>query len=291
MPADQTQDQPLIYVLLPVHNRRQITEKFIGCLQRQTDRAFHLMLIDDGSTDGTADMARSSGIPLTVITGRGDWWWAGSLQQAYLWLQSRPRDGHESGEVVLIINDDTEFEPDFLAQGRAALAGTPRALLLAQLYSSRTREFLDAGMKVDWRKLQFLPTRDPSEVDCFSTRGLFLRLADFLALGGFHPILLPHYASDHEFTMRAHRRGYRLISDPAVRLWLDEATTGDRDPGAASLGDYLRRCFSKRFVHNPLYWTTFILLSCPPAWMLQNIYRVWRDFLIQAKRSISPRGG
>lgn len=275
----------LLYVLLPVHNRRPVTEKFIACLKPQTDARFHLLLVDDGCTDGTAGMVRDSGVPLTVITGRGNWWWAGSLQQAYHWLQVRPREGNE---VVLIMNDDTQFEPGFLAAGRAALSAAPRALLRAQQQpAGSAAETADAGAKADWSRLQFVSTRDPAEVDCFGTRGLFLRLADFLALGGFYPRLLPHYGSDYEFTLRARRRGYRLLSDPAVRLTFDAATTGDLDSRAASLRDFLGRCFSKRFAHNPVYWTSFVLLACPPAWILPNLLRVWYGFLLQLKAAAS----
>jgi GT2 family glycosyltransferase len=280
MPDNQRPLDGLIYVILPVHNRRQVTEKFIGDLQRQADRGFHLLLIDDGCTDGTAAMARASGVPLTVITGRGDWWWAGSLQQAYAWLKARPRDG---SEIALIMNDDTHVEPGFLAAGRAALARAPGALLRAQCYSGRTGEYVDAGVKAVWRALQFPPTRDPAEVECFGSRGLFLRLADFLALGGFHPRLLPHFLSDYEFTLRARRRGYRLVSDPQVRLWSDETSSADLDARAASLREYFGRCFSRRFAHNPVYWTAFILLACPPAWIPLNLLRVWAGFLGQIK--------
>jgi GT2 family glycosyltransferase len=285
---DDLQTDGLIYVLAPVHNRRPVTEKFIACLQRQADRAYHLVLIDDGSSDGTAEMARASGVPLTVITGRGDWWWAGSLQQGYDWLRTRTRAGNE---VVLIMNDDTRFEPDFLAAGRAALARHPRALLLAQAYDERSGAFLDAGARADWKRLQFHPVSDPAQADCFSTRGLFLRLEDFLALGGFHPRLLPHYGSDFEFTMRARRRGHALVGDPAVRLRSDQTTTGDRDPAASSLGDFLQRRFSRRSVRNPWYWTTFILLCCPPALVLPNLCRVWWDFLMGAREAAIRPGG
>lgn len=288
MPADAPRTDGLLYVLTPVHDRRALTEKFVACLQRQSDRNFRLVLIDDGSTDGTADMARASGVPLTVIPGHGDWWWAGSLQQGYEHLRAQPSSG---GEVVLIVNDDTQFEPDFLAAGRAALAREPRALLLARAYSERSGELLDAGVRADWATLRFLPARDPAQADCFSTRGLFLRLGDFLALGGFHPVLLPHYASDYEFTMRARRRGFRLVSDASVRLRSNEATTGDRDAGAASLGEFLRRRFSRRSALNPLYWTSFVLLACPARHLLPNLYRVWRDFLVQAWRAAASRAG
>jgi GT2 family glycosyltransferase len=287
MPDAAPSTDGLLYVLAPVHNRRALTEAFIGCLRRQSDRNYHLVLVDDGSTDGTAEMARAAGVPLTVLTGRGDWWWGGSLQQGYEFLRARPASG---GEVVLILNDDTQFEPGFLAAGRAALARQPGALLLAQAWSERTGEFLDAGVKADWARLRFNPVRDPAEADCFSTRGLFLRLGDFLALGGFHPRLLPHYGSDYEFTMRARRRGFRLVSDASVRLRSNDATTGDRDPAAASLGEFLRRRFSRRSAHNPLYWTTFVLLACPARHLLPNLYRVWRDFLVHAWQAASRSG-
>ncbi|HUK05974.1 MAG TPA: glycosyltransferase, partial [Burkholderiales bacterium] len=66
MPADAADASGLLYVLAPVHNRRALTERFIGCLKAQTDRDYRLVLIDDGSTDGTAQMARASGVPLSV---------------------------------------------------------------------------------------------------------------------------------------------------------------------------------------------------------------------------------
>jgi len=76
---------PWVYVLAPVHNRRATTEKFIRCLLAQTHVNWHLVLIDDGSKDGTEAMARAlvRDTSLTVLRGTGNWWWAGSLQQGY----------------------------------------------------------------------------------------------------------------------------------------------------------------------------------------------------------------
>ena len=72
-----------IYILLPVHNRREITRDFIDCLVAQTWQNYHLVLIDDGSTDGTDQMVREQVENLTVIRGKGEWWWAGCLQQGF----------------------------------------------------------------------------------------------------------------------------------------------------------------------------------------------------------------
>ena len=73
-----------VYVLLPVHNRRPVTEAFARSLAAQTDRNVRLVLIDDGSTDGTADAVKAILPDTVVITGQGNWWWGGGLQQGYL---------------------------------------------------------------------------------------------------------------------------------------------------------------------------------------------------------------
>jgi GT2 family glycosyltransferase len=100
-----------IYILLPVHDRCEITRRFIVCLKAQTYLNYHLILIDDGSTDGTAEMVGEMIPLLTILRGKGDWWWAGSLQRGYEWLKSNSEVS--SQDCVLIINDDTEFESDF----------------------------------------------------------------------------------------------------------------------------------------------------------------------------------
>jgi GT2 family glycosyltransferase len=266
----------IIYVLLPVHNRRTVTEQFARQLLEQSDQSFRLVLIDDGSSDGTAQSV-SQLVPSTVVlSGPGDWWWAGSLQRGYEWLRAwATRDG----DLVLIANDDTTFGPDFLATGRASLAARPRSLLLAQLYDVRTGDFLEAGVRIDWRTMEFRSVSDPREVNCMSTRGLLMRVEDFLSTGGFHPRLLPHYLSDYEFTVTACRGGLALASDPAFKLALDQETTGDRDVATGTRREVLRRTLSRSTVSNPVDMSAFLLLACPRRYLLRNLASVWVGFL------------
>ena len=95
-----------IYILLPVHNRKEITRGFIECLKTQTFQDYHLVLIDDGSNDGTAVMVKEHIPSATVLRGTGDWWWAGSLQQGIEWL--RQQKVHDD-DAVLMINDDVSI--------------------------------------------------------------------------------------------------------------------------------------------------------------------------------------
>ncbi len=261
-----------VYILLPVYNRREITHRFIECLKNQAWKNYHLLLIDDGSTDGTEEMVRSLIPSLTVIRGRGDWWWAGSLQEGYRWLKARnvfPED------MVLIINDDTEFDSDFLETGVSILRQIRDTLLLAQCYSRVNEQLLDAGVHVDWKKLSFTQASGPNEINCLSTRGLFMRVGDFLKIGGFYPRLLPHYASDYEFTIRANRKCLRLATDPRLRLRLDETSSGYHRIDAGSFIEFVRKYFSMKAPGNPFVLAAFVILACPPRWKLINMSRIF----------------
>jgi len=262
----------MIYLLLPVHNRKDITGRFIDCLLKQTYHNYHLLLIDDGSTDGTAEMVKNRVEKVTIIRGNGSWWWAGSLHQGYNWLRSNKIGGDD---VVLIMNDDTTFGKDFLAIGVGILSQHSNALLGSQAYSLQDQRLIDSGVHVDWEHFSFMQAQSPEEINCLSTRGLFLYACDFLKLGGFFPRFLPHYSSDYEFTMRAHHKGMKLITDPSLRLNEDENTTGQRIFESKSTTTHIKEVFAKGSVRNPVYATNFILLACPWRWKAKNIFRIW----------------
>ncbi len=251
-----------LYILLPVHNRIELTRRFIKCLAAQTYRSYHLILLDDGSSDGTAEMVRERIRPLTVITGNGNWWWAGALQEGYRWLRAR----RPTTDLVLIINDDTEFEIDFLERAVAFLRDRSKTFLLAQAYAREDGILVDAGTHVDWRRFTFERASESRPVNCLSTRGLFFRVGDFVSVGGFRPRLLPHYLSDYEFTIRARRRGMLLATDPSVRLRTDPAATGWHDVSGGSLAGSLKKVFSVKSAINPLALSIFVALACPWRW-------------------------
>ncbi|GLI36598.1 hypothetical protein GHYDROH2_00990 [Geobacter hydrogenophilus] len=178
-------------------------------------------------------------------------------------------------DVVLIINDDTEFEPDFLEKALSMLQSSEKVLLLACAYGKKSGLLIDAGVRVDWKHFVFEQAEKPDLINCLSTRGLFLRVADFLTIGGFHPRILPHYASDYEFTMRAYRLGFKLQTDQSLCLRVDEEETGYHDFRGLSFRAQMRDYFSKKSSVNPIMWTIFILLACPWQWKLLNICRIW----------------
>ncbi len=108
-----------------------------------------------------------------------------------------------------------------------------------------------------------------------------MRASDFLEIGGFYPRLLPHYLSDYEFTIRAHRKQMSLLRDPSLKLWTCEEREGNLSDEENVA--FIRKYFSKKNPTEPFAWTSFIVLACPWPWKPVHLVRVW----IRAIRNIT----
>lgn len=249
----------MLYVVLPVHNRVAITEQAIKCITKQTYVDYQIVLIDDGSKDGTAEMVRSYLPETIVLKGNGNLWWGGSLQKGFEWLNKHASEK----DICLILNDDTVFRENFFDIGVSLLKQNYRTLFCALCYSQQTQDLLDKHVNFDPKKLSFSPTDDVDDISCLSTRGLFLKFEHWKEIGGFHTIMLPHYLSDYEFTIRAHKMGFNLRVSQELMLSVNELTTGFHDIKYNSIKDYYSKYFSKRNTMNPFYFTCFIILAVP----------------------------
>lgn len=263
-----------IHILLPVHNRRAVTERFVDALLTQSYTNYHLLLIDDGSTDDTDQMVRTKIKNTTVLRGSGNWWWAGSLQQGINWLE---KNAIKDQEIILFANDDITFDKDFLKEAVRILNGLKNSLLLPYLRDEKTGMPQESGVEADLRNLTFTPAASQDKINCLPTRGLFMRMADLRRIGGFYPRLLPHYLSDYEFTIRAHRYGLHLCTTTDLVISLDRTQTGHRNFDDTKFITFLKQYFSKKSASNPIYFSSFVLLSNSFSEMPKNYFKIWRN--------------
>lgn len=268
----------MVFVITAVHNRYQITEKFVRNILRQTYKDIHLILVDDGSTDGTAKMVKDLLPNATIITGDGNLWWGGALHKAYLWVKDNLSNNLH--DVVMFANDDTDFADDYIEKAVKILKGNPKTLLTGYGISRQSGKQVDGAVRFDFKKSSGQISQN-GYGNCASTRSLFFTVADFLEIGGFHPYLLPHYASDYEWTIRAVQKyGYKVFCDNTLKYEADETTTGDNDYNKLTR----KKLFSKRSGSNPFYKLTFIFLATPikyiPAALWQQISRYFGKFKV-----------
>lgn len=264
----------MIHVITAVHNRRAITEKFVESLLSQTYREIHLLLVDDGSSDGTDQMVRERFPRSTILYGDGNLWWGGALQLAFQWLME-----HAEGEdSVLLTNDDTCYEENYIETGVRLLQEYPQTLVAGSGYGLKSGRHLDGIFAHSFRDGtgQLLPP--DSEGNCASTRSLFLTVEMWRRTGGMHPFLLPHYFADFELTIRAWRKGMKIRSFGQLRYTFDEGATGDNRYEELTV----KKLFGKRSGCNPLYRLSFILLSTPPRYLPGHL---WHQMIRYIKKA------
>lgn len=111
---------PAVSVVVATYNRRALLMEALDCVRSQTHRDFELLVVDDGSTDGTADAVeeRFSGDPRVRVRRKENGGTA-SARNAGIAAARAP--------WTAFIDSDDLWEPGYLASQLAALAAQPRA--------------------------------------------------------------------------------------------------------------------------------------------------------------------
>ena len=258
---------PTVYVVTTAYNRRESTRDFCESLNCQSYNNFVLVLVDDGSSDGTAEMVSGFSFRKEICTGDGNLWWAGGIRKGLARLKALdPR----LEDLVLIANSDTIFARDFLEKAVKEIGQDSSALMLcASVSFVDTGRWIDGGTVCYWPRLTFKHYgAHPEKIDCASTRCLLFAYSTLSISGTFRPRLLPHYLSDYEFTIRARRRGIKLLPAKSVVSYGTEGTTGSHDLRAGPVSRVIPQMLSPKFSANPVSLFMFVLLSAPIQWKL-----------------------
>lgn len=281
----------MIYIVLPVHNRKHFTARFVNCLQNQIFQDFKLFLVDDGSTDRTAEMVEAMlGKKVEIIRGEGNLWWAGSLQAAFqelVCLEAKPED------LVCVINNDLLIEPNFLNVAAEYFSQIPTQTKImvgaVGKYFEKHASF-QKGVHISWQPLTFTEVDDPKAINALATRGLFLKLSNLREVPQLWPKLLPHYLSDYEWTMRAQRQGFQLRVLETLNIFtLSDTHSEDSNLKTNKNEGYIVSLFLKRNPASPYFLSIFTLLCGPKKNLLKNLWHIWRPHLVTIYRTFIPR--
>lgn len=253
-----------IYVLIPVFNRLQHTERVVECLSRQTLRdSVQIVVIDDGSTDGTAEYLRSCA-DVMVVQGDGNLWWTGAIDRGLRTVL--PDCGDD--DYVMFLNNDTWFAPDYVETLVACSVAHSGAAVGSVIHEEdRDPPLVSIGARVNinrlavWDRLSELQeteARNPREiykVDALSGRGTLYSARLFKTHGGVRTLLLPHYMADYEISMRFARHGTPLIVSSRAIVFSPPVYGNE-----SSNKSFWQRFFGKRSAHNLLQRLIFYSL-------------------------------
>jgi hypothetical protein len=133
---------PEISVIIANWNGKHFLEDCLFALRRQTFRDFETILVDNGSNDGSAEYvcAKFPEVKLLVLNeNRG---FTGGNIAGY---------GIANGELVVLLNNDTEADPDWLQAIHEGVMGLPNAGSFASkmMYFDDRQRIENCGFEVD----------------------------------------------------------------------------------------------------------------------------------------------
>lgn len=257
-----------IYVVIPVYNRKHFTKDCLISLRGQTYQNHKVIIVDDGSTDGTKEMLAQEFPEVIVLFGDGNLFWTKAINMGI-------RKALDFGaSYILTLNNDTVATPDFLEKMMYWSERAPDSLLGAFDLNFRTKKPYYAGEIVNWPLAKSRMLLDElkdsdlygiKEVSLFPARGLLIPRKVFETVGLYAEKELPHYMADYDFTLLAARNGFKVYCNYDAKLYTypDEGGDAKIKQKKKSLKSYYDHLFSIKGGANLRNFTIYTFRNCP----------------------------
>lgn len=270
-----------IFIISSTFNQLDDTDKLLHSISKQSYPYIKTYIVDDGSTDGTADFIKSKYKNITVLFGNGKLWWTGAIY----WGVEEILKNASQEDFILTINNDCQFNKDYIANLIRESLSYHRAIVGSLIIDIHSKtKIADAGVQIDWPKCQLIPlgpqsTKDlpknisvQENIDTLSTKGTLYPLEVFQKIGNFDKKHLPHYISDYEFACRAKRAGFKIVLSYNCKVYNNISRTGigEKLPDSFSFPQLIKLCLSRRSRINIIDHFWFITLCCPSRYKPNN---------------------
>ncbi|MGW2278640.1 bifunctional polysaccharide deacetylase/glycosyltransferase family 2 protein [Streptomyces sp. NPDC001770] len=200
-----------VSVVVPAYNEKECIAGTLTSLAAST-HPIEIVVVDDGSTDGTAETAESLGLPQVRVVRQKN---AGKSAA----LNNGVREARH--DLVVMMDGDTVFEPDTVARlvqpfadpGIGAVAGNAKVGNRSTLIGAWQHIEYVMGFNLDRRMYDLLgcmPTI-PGAIGAFRREAV-------LQAGGMSEDTL---AEDTDITIALHRAGWRVVYAEHARAWTE----------------------------------------------------------------------
>jgi len=284
---------PTVWCVIPVHNRQNLTRRCLGYLNAQDYRPLQVIVVDDGSTDGTGEFLAQTMQPnLTVLKGNGALWWGGAMQMGVEYVARQAG----TNDYLLMLNDDVRIEPDYVS--RLVEEGRSRddAIVGSVQRSEESAEMLNCGYQIDYWRMQIVPCvcGDAAPIHALVGRGVLFPMGAIRSTGGLRPALFRHYFADLEYTARLRERGWSLFTSDRAPVF-SSAVSADEEVRARGAWSSLFSVRSKtNVISRLLFFTTrgpwWARVTVVPRYLLLRLWNLIRKLGIAGRSQGGRRG-
>ena len=206
-----------IAILLTCHNRRETTLACLTSLYEQElteDVSFDVYLVDDGSTDGTAQTVRQHFPHVKILFGTGNLFWCGGMRLA--WEEA----AKGIYDFYLWLNDDTQLISnaiDDLVKTAALIKAKEfiDSIIVGSCIDPKTREYSYGGRFLNKSEL-ITPSEFPQECEMINGNIVLVPSNIFKCIGNLSPEFA-HTSGDNDYGLRARKKGFKLWIAPGYQ--------------------------------------------------------------------------
>ena len=203
-----------IYIIIPVYNRKHFTRECLLSLRIQTFQNFKVIVVDDGSTDGTGEMIEKEFSDVILLKGDGNLWWTGAMKKG---MEFACQQG---AELLIWLNDDCLPAYDAIDHIYRYCHNHPDTIAAASCYVTCNETPIFTGFKGRQRL-----AASPGEVIvvegcsgyCVGVPATIVRRIGYPDVRRF-----PHYGGDGMYILKATRYGYNACILGSAKVMLIE---------------------------------------------------------------------
>jgi cellulose synthase/poly-beta-1,6-N-acetylglucosamine synthase-like glycosyltransferase/peptidoglycan/xylan/chitin deacetylase (PgdA/CDA1 family) len=215
-PSDPRTLPPPVSIVVPAYNEEIGIAAAVTSLARSDHPAVEVVVVDDGSTDRTAETVAGLGLPNVTVVRQANTGKPGALNTGV---------ARASHELIITVDGDTVFQPDTVGH-----LIEPFADAAVGAVSGNTKVANRGGLLGRWQHIEYvmgfnLDRRMYEQLDCMPTVpgaiGAFRRTA-LTAVGGVSDDTL---AEDTDLTMAINRAGWRVVYEEDAVAWTEAPAT------------------------------------------------------------------
>ncbi|MBP2321588.1 cellulose synthase/poly-beta-1,6-N-acetylglucosamine synthase-like glycosyltransferase/peptidoglycan/xylan/chitin deacetylase (PgdA/CDA1 family) [Kibdelosporangium banguiense] len=208
---------PPVSVIVPAYNEAANIAATVRSLLANTHTAdVEVIVVDDGSTDGTANIVRALNLPAVRVIRQAN---AGKSAALNVGI------AHAAHDVLILVDGDTVFEPDTIGHLVQPLADSTVGAVSGNTKVANRRSLLGRWQHLEYCAGSNLDRQILNALQCIPTVpgavGAFRRAA-LADVGGISSDTI---AEDTDLTIAITRAGWRVTYTPAARAWTEVPAT------------------------------------------------------------------
>lgn len=228
---------PAVTFVVLSWNECELTLDCLASLYKQTYPSFTVVVVDNGSHDGSVAAIRAAYPDVAVIENARNMGVAAANNQGIRYAMNAGSD------YVFLLNNDTMLDPHMLEQLVSAAESDESIGMTApaMLYFDRPEIIWCGGNSIDWRtgntirrydgqKIDSVRDLNPEDVDFITSCSVCIKRQVFESVGLMDERYFIYY-DETDFFVRASTRGWRAVFVPQARMWHKvSATMGEGSP-------------------------------------------------------------